>query len=39
MPDVPQQKNAYDCGLFVWKNMIHFGKEQGFQDTTSEKKV
>ena len=38
-PDVPQQNDGYDCGLFVWQNMIQFGKEQGFQDTSSENKV
>lgn len=39
VPDMPQQNDGFDCGLFVWKNLIHFGKDEGFQDTTSENKV
>ena len=39
IPDIPQQKGAYNCGLFVWRNLIYFAKEQGFKDTISEKKL
>jgi len=35
--NVPEQPNGHDCGCFLLRNVVQFGKEGGFKDTSSKK--
>lgn len=39
VPQVPQQHNGHDCGVYVIQNLMKFGQDEGFYETSSEKKV
>lgn len=39
VPDVPQQPNAIDCGVYLLQSMEKIGKDEGFTDTSSEAKL
>ena len=34
---VPRQPNCHDCGCFLLRNLLQFGYDEGFKDTSSKK--
>lgn len=34
---VPRQPNSHDCGCFLLRNVLQFGIDRGFEDTSSKK--
>ena len=34
---VPEQPDGHNCGCFLLRNVLQFGKERGFEDTSSKK--
>eukprot|EP01083_Nonionella_stella_P173362 597768_1 len=36
---VPRQPNGHDCGCFLLRNVLQFGIDEGFKDTSNKKNI